>query len=108
MVLMIAFIRKNRSFDSLVKSMLLGITLYYFTSTTVHPWYLALPLVLSVFTSFKYLIVWTLLVMLSYFAYSQPDFKENLYLLAIEYLLVFTVFIKEWIFKQKPVGNLIE
>lgn len=107
-LLLIAFIRNNKGFAHLIKSMLLATTLYYFVSTTVHPWYLALPLVLSIFTSFKYVVVWTLTVMLSYYAYSQPDFKESPYLLAMEYLLVFAFFIKEWLFGEKPVGMLPE
>lgn len=101
MVMLVSFLRKNKKFNTLIHSFLLVITLYYFSSTTVHPWYLALPLVLSLFTTFRYVLHWTLVVMLSYFTYSQPGFKENYYLLAVEYVLVYTVFIKEWIVLQK-------
>lgn len=99
MVLLIAFFRKNQRFDTLVKSLILSITLYYFLATTVHPWYLALPLLLSVFTRFTYILVWTLVVMLSYFTYTQPDFIENPFVLLVEYAIVYFLFFKEW---RKP------
>jgi len=44
-------------------------------------------------------LVWTATVILSYFAYTNPDTKENLWLLAIEYILVFGVFLYEMIGK---------
>jgi hypothetical protein len=87
-ILGLAFFRRNKNLQHLIISMLLGITAYFFLSTTVHPWYLATPLFLSVFTKFRYMILWTGLVFLSYFAYSNPDFEENYWLLAIEYLAV--------------------
>lgn len=88
-VLAIAFFRKNKTFQQTVISMLLAISVYYFMATVVHPWYVAVLLILSIFTRFRYPLAWTLVVMLSYFAYSNPDFKENFWLLAIEYVLVF-------------------
>ncbi|MDT0641283.1 mannosyltransferase [Zunongwangia sp. F363] len=71
---------------------LFGISTYFFLSTTVHPWYLATPLLLSIFTPYRYIILWTLLVMLSYAAYNNPEFQENYWLLAVEYLSVFGFF----------------
>ena len=82
----LAFFKKNNSTEKLITTMLFGITAYLFLATTVHPWYLATPLLLSAFTKFKYMILWSLLVILSYFAYSNPDFQENYWLLAIEYI----------------------
>ncbi|WP_373055747.1 mannosyltransferase [Zunongwangia sp. H14] len=81
----------NRDFRGFLTSCLLGISAYFFLSTTVHPWYLATPLLLSVFTTYRYMILWTLVVILSYAAYANPGFQENLGLLAIEYISVFAV-----------------
>jgi alpha-1,6-mannosyltransferase len=55
----------------------------------VHPWYLAIPLILSVFTNYKYVLIWSFTIILSYVAYSNEQFQENLWLVAIEYSLVF-------------------
>ncbi|MFN4761799.1 mannosyltransferase [Gillisia sp. Q332] len=88
----LAFFRKNSSLQQLISTMLLGITAYFFLSTTIHPWYLMIPLLLSVFTRFRYMFVWSFLIFLSYYAYSTPQFKENFWLIALEYILVFGLF----------------
>ena len=91
----LSFFRKNNSFEKLVTAMLFGFTAYLFLSTTVHPWYLAIPLMLSLFTTYKYLMVWSFVVILSYAAYTSDGFQENLWLVALEYIIVIGVFIKE-------------
>ncbi|WP_238527978.1 hypothetical protein [Aquimarina agarivorans] len=90
--------RRNYYPKVLIESMLFAITSYLFLSTTVHPWYLTIPLALSCFTHFKYLWVWSLTVIFSYFAYSNPEFKENLSLVALEYLIVIVFFVYEFFF----------
>lgn len=72
----------------LITGMLLGVSAYFLLSTTVHPWYVATPLLLSIFTKYKFPIVWSALVMLSYSAYGVDGFKENLWLVAVEYFIV--------------------
>lgn len=73
-----------------------SITSYYLLSTTVHPWYLCLPLALSLFTSYRFVILWTGLIMLSYLHYSFDPFYENLWIPFIEYGLVFGYLCYEW------------
>ena len=88
----LAFFRKNNSTARLITAMLLGISIYFFFSTTIHPWYLVTPLALSVFTRYKFAIIWSFMVMLSYYAYSNQEFQENLWLVALEYIVVMFVF----------------
>lgn len=92
LALLLMVFRTNKTMQSLFTSMLLLLTGYYFLSSTVHPWYIVFLLGLSLFTNYRFTILWSATVVLSYFAYSQPDFKESLWLLAIEYLLVFGYF----------------
>lgn len=86
---------KFRTTKGLLTNMMFAITAYLLLSTTVHPWYLAIPLILSIFTEFRYLIVWTALVFLSYFAYSTTEYEESLWLVGLEYLLLFGYLIWE-------------
>jgi len=79
----------------LMVSMLLCFSLYLLLSTTLHPWYITTLVVLSIFTNYTYPIVWSLMVVLSYYAYSQTGFKESYWLLAIEYGVVIWFAIKE-------------
>jgi len=89
LILTLAFSKKHQKLVDVIASMFIVLLSYYFLSATVHPWYLVFLLGLGLFTQYKFTIWWSALVILSYYAYSQPDFRENLALLAIEYLLVF-------------------
>lgn len=88
-ILVLAFVQKHQTLNAVLKSMFIVLLSYYLLSSIVHPWYIVFLLGLSLFTNYKFTILWSALVILSYYAYSQPDFKEHLWLLAIEYLLVF-------------------
>lgn len=100
-IISLAIFRKNNQPLALIVSMLMAVTFYFFMSTTVHPWYIATPLILCVFTNYKYPIIWSLVVALSYYAYSQSIFKENLWIVAIEYIIIYSYFLLE-VFIKKP------
>ncbi len=105
-LLALTFFRKNRTTHQLITGMLLGVSAYFLLSTTVHPWYIATPLVLSLFTKYKFPIVWSAVVMLSYSAYGADGFKENLWLVAVEYIVVIAFAITEIVSQSgKPKGN---
>lgn len=80
--------RKQITFGRLLGTLLLVYTAFYLLGATVHPWYIILPLLLGVFTDFRYPILWSAVVILSYSAYAHPEFRENPGLLFIEYFLV--------------------
>jgi alpha-1,6-mannosyltransferase len=88
-LIVITFFRKNNSSQQLFTAMLLGLTFYYFMATTVHPWYIASLVLLSVFTKYNYPIVWSIVIILSYQAYANNPWQENLWLITLEYLLVY-------------------
>ena len=90
-----AFLGKNKTTIELFNAFLLVLSIYFFTSTTVHPWYIINLVLIAVFTKFKFPLVWSLLVVVSYYAYSNAAFKENFWLIGVEYLLVFLVLINE-------------
>ncbi len=96
-VLLFAFLRKNQKLDSVITSMVFALACYYFLSSTVHPWYVVFLLGFAIFTDYRFPLVWSCTIILSYYAYSNPDYKENLWLLAIEYILVIGFFIYEMI-----------
>ena len=94
-VALVTFVRKNQRMDILITSMLWILALYYFLSATVHPWYVIFLVLLCLFTPYKFPIVWSLTIILSYEAYSNEGFKENLLLLFIEYIAVYGFMIYE-------------
>ncbi len=102
-VLVISFFRKNKKPQQLLTAMLFAVSFYFLLSTTVHPWYIATPLLLSVFTKYKFPIVWSFMVMLSYSAYGKDGFDEKLWLVALEYLVVIGFALWEMFLKTKPI-----
>ena len=71
------------------------LTLYFAMATTVHPWYATNLLAIAIFTTFRYPIVWSYTIFLSYATYQTNLYQENLWLVALEYLLVLGMMIYE-------------
>lgn len=82
---------------SLPVKLLWAICLYLLFTTTVHPWYTSLPIVLCLFTRFRFPILWSGLIYFTYINYSYPTYQENLTVVALEYSLVFGMFLLELI-----------
>ncbi|MGG8496360.1 mannosyltransferase [Tenacibaculum sp. TC6] len=91
----ITFFKKNKNIQQVIVSMLLVLSFYYFTTTTMHPWYIATLLILSVFTTYRYPLVWSLVVILSYQAYANTPWKENLWFVFMEYTILYSFIFME-------------
>lgn len=104
-ILLFAFLKKNKSVEEIAVNALMIITLYLFISTTVHPWYVLNLVLLSVFTKYKFPIVWSFVIILTYYAYSVFPFKENMILIIAEYGIVFSVFLFEILFQPLRLKN---
>lgn len=103
-ILYLSFFRKANTLQQLLVLMLFANCFYLLLSTTVHPWYLTIPLMLSVFARYRFMLVWSFMVMLSYAAYGADGFQENLYLVALEYLVVVGFFVWEVFWKNRKVA----
>ncbi len=78
------------------------LTLYFAFATTVHPWYITTLVAASVFTRFRYPIIWSALIPLSYFTYHAQPYEENVWLTATEYSIVAVVMIAEiWTYRKR-------
>lgn len=73
---------------SLPERWLLVLTAYLLCATTVHPWYVVPLVALSVLTRFGFPILWSALLPLTYLAYGQVPFHENLWIVGVEYAVV--------------------
>lgn len=98
---------KRVNTSQLLQNMLLFLMVYYAVATIVHPWYVINLVVLAVFVKSRAVLVWSVVVYLSYFAYSNyvdvnfdgDKHQSSIYfgLVGLEYLIVFTV----WFFSLK-------
>lgn len=106
-VLLMSLLRSNKTMVKLSTAMLLCLSFYFFTATTVHPWYIATLVVLGIFTRYRFALIWSLVIVLSYLAYlniNKADKSENLWIIAIEYLVVYGVLLWE-LFSKKHLSN---
>ena len=87
-ILFLSFRDKNNSGQSFFSKALFIITIWYLFSTTVHPWYICLPVALSVFTPYRYAIIWSFTAILSYAAYHFTPVQENLWLIGVGYIIM--------------------
>lgn len=78
---------------------LMAITTYLLLSTTVHPWYLALPVFFSALTHFRFPLVWSALAPLSYLAYATLEVRDLAWVVWVEYLPVVGVVVWEVIYR---------
>ena len=78
-------LKKKKETSQIILMILWILSGYYFISTTVHPWYIISLLLLSVFTNYKFVLVWSYTLILSYIAYNEYSVEECNSILIIEY-----------------------
>ncbi|UZR94469.1 hypothetical protein [Chondrinema litorale] len=86
---------KPFDYKSLFIKMLFAISIYFFTATIIHPWYVCSLVAISIFTEFKFSYLWSALAIVSYATYNNAEYKENLLLTTLEYTLVYGYLIYE-------------
>jgi alpha-1,6-mannosyltransferase len=109
-VITVAITEKDVTWLSLFKSMLFCLSAYFLMATTVHPWYITSLVLLSLFTGYRYPIVWSVLIIVSYAAYLTVPYSENLWLVAMEYILVLGYMVYELFRKNRSrsIGQAIQ
>lgn len=91
------FKEKKAEMSNLFSTLLLALTLHLSLATTVHPWYITTGVALAVFTNYRYILVWSALAVLSYATYiNEPIYQELFWVNAIEYIIVWGLFIFEY------------
>lgn len=96
LVLLLMISEKKLTASSFFSMAQWSLAIFLLLSTTVHPWYLASLVMMSVVTEKRFAIVWSLVVVLSYAAYQNSDYHENLWLIAAEYLILLPVLVLDF------------
>lgn len=94
-IIYLAAMEKPKKMQHVFRVLLLAFSTYLFFSTTIHPWYLGIPILLSVLTHYRYPIFWSAVVIGTYINYSYQPYHENLWVVFIEYSVVFFVLFLE-------------
>lgn len=88
LILALAWWDRRRDWRSLPTAWIAALTVYLFLATIVHPWYWLPILALAPLSRLSFPWIASGTVVMSYFAYSQPNFTENPWLIGLEYLMI--------------------
>ena len=99
-----AYSSSNYSLQEFLDFTFFSFCSYLLLATTVHPWYLVIPVMLSVFVRFRFAVIWSFLIMLSYINYSYDPYFENLWIVGLEYVLVFGMLVYEQMYSRYSVS----
>jgi len=92
---------RHQSVLDLIDICFMAFVTYLVLATTVHPWYLLLPIGLTIFRPRLWIIVWSFMIVLSYSTYADPNFSQNYWLIALEYGTVLLVWVLEKIYPNQ-------
>lgn len=92
----VAIFQKEKDVASIFVAMFFCFAIYFSCATIVHPWYISTLVALSVFTKWRFPLLLSGLIVLTYFTYRTVPYSENLLLVAIEYLILYCFIIYEW------------
>ncbi len=88
---------RHLKFEELIQFSLISFVSYLLLGTTIHPWYLILPIALSIYQLNLWIWVWSFLVVLSYSHYEGGLNEANYLLISVEYILICLV----WVIEKK-------
>lgn len=102
-ILLIVWLEPRPTLQNLPRGMMWAFVLYFALASIVHPWYITTILALSIFTRYRFALIWMLVLPLSYFTYRTTAYEENLLLVTLAYLLVYGGMVWEWLrtYQQK-------
>jgi len=104
-IVMMVYFYKTNTWQDVLKKMLFAYTIYLLLATTIHPWYVINLVLLSVFVrNYRYAILWSMLVILSYSAYISDSYQENYMLITIEYTIVIVWLVVELFLNKRSLN----
>jgi alpha-1,6-mannosyltransferase len=93
-IILLSVKKSTFSFD-ITSRFLLMLSVYFLLATIVHPWYLTGLLALSITTQYRFPVLWSALIFMSYYTYKDTTYTESMWLVAIEYTAVIGYLIYE-------------
>lgn len=72
------------------------VVVYYLFNAMVHPWYIIILASFTPFVTYRFALLWSALICLTYFTYVTFPYEQNTTLTTVEYVLVALAFTNEW------------
>jgi len=96
---------KRRKSLLLPIAMMWALLIYLALATTVHPWYITTLVALSVFSKYRFPILWGLLIFVTYSGYSSTGYTEPMHLIILEYVVLIGFICYELYQNKKPINT---
>jgi alpha-1,6-mannosyltransferase len=101
-----AWLERDRIWKGFAAAVMLALALYQFAAPVVHPWYIAPIVALCVLGPYRFPVIWTAFIPLTYLAYSRdpqgmPQVVEHTWVLWVEYLGMFGFLAYEALFVRR-------
>lgn len=96
-------VKRKESWSSFYMAVMWVFLLYFGVASIVHPWYIAIFILLAVVTGYEFPIWWSLLAFLSYYTYKDTKYTENLWLTTLEYSLLYGMMCYELMKEKGPI-----
>jgi hypothetical protein len=103
LILLVAFWSSYRKWSVSV-SFLLSFTIYFFLSTTIHPWYIVPLIAYGILAGFYYPVIWSFLIFFTYLGYTESGYEHHMGLVVMEYVILFAIVIYEFWTKKHSLG----
>jgi alpha-1,6-mannosyltransferase len=94
-IIMIISLRHKKE-SNIFPTMMWILLTYFLFATTVHPWYITTLVAISLFTEFRFALVWSFIIFFTYLGYSTYGFEENNWVIFFEYAVLFGFIRYEW------------
>lgn len=94
-ILLLAALERRPDWRNLARAGLWAVCIFLFCTTTVHPWYLCLPVLFCLFTPYRFPLWWSALIVLTYVNYSFDPYREVMWIVGLEYGLLLLIIVWE-------------
>lgn len=90
------YLKSKNEMSGVFREGLLLFTIYFMFSSTVHPWYIAALVFYTALSDFKFLLIWTFMIVLSYKSYETEPNQSFVVLMIVEYIIVLFFLLKDF------------
>lgn len=89
LILGLAIRKREKSWSSLPLMMLAALSVYQILQPVIHPWYITPLIGFAALSRYRFPVVWSVFLPLTYLTYTNPDYQEPSWVLWIEYGVLF-------------------
>ena len=89
LILFMALRQKTKVWSSLPLQMLMVLSIYQLLQPVIHPWYITTLVGFAALTRYRFPLVWTIFLPLTYLTYTNADYSTPLWVLWAEYIVLY-------------------